>query len=81
MNSFIISQIRTFVPIVVGALVAWLITLGIELDAETQTSLVITLTGVIQAVYYFLVRLLEKKWPQVGVLLGVASKPVYTVNK
>ena len=78
MNSFIISQIRTFVPIIVGALVAWLLTMGIELDADTQAGLVVALTGGLQALYYFVVRLLEKKWPKVGVLLGVASKPVYT---
>lgn len=77
MNSFIISQIRTFVPIIVGAFVAWLVTVGIALDADTQAGLIVALTGLLQGLYYFIVRLLEKRWPKVGVLLGVASKPVY----
>lgn len=46
MNNFVTSQIRTIVPIIVGALVSWLITLGIELDADTQTGLVVFLTGI-----------------------------------
>lgn len=81
MNNFIISQIRTFVPIIVGALISWLLTVGIAIDSDTQAGLIVALTGVIQALYYFIVRLLEKKWPQVGVLLGIASKPVYTETK
>lgn len=78
MNNFVTSQIRTIVPIIVGALVSWLITLGIELDADTQTGLVVFLTGLLQAVYYFIARLIEKKYPQIGgFLLGSQSKPVY----
>ena len=77
MNSFIISQIRTYVPILVGALAAWLLTKGIELDTDTQAGLIVFLTGLLQGLYYLIVRLLEKRWPKVGVLLGVASKPVY----
>lgn len=81
MNSFVISQIRTYVPILVGALVAWLITVGVELDSDTQAGIIVALTGLLQGLYYFIVRLLEKKWPKIGVLLGVASKPVYTEPK
>lgn len=78
MNNFVTSQIRTIVPIIVGALVSWLITLGIELDADSQTGLVVFLTGLLQAVYYFIARLLEKKYPSIGgFLLGSQSKPVY----
>lgn len=77
MNSFIISQIRTYVPILVGALAAWLLTKGVELDTDTQAGLIVFLTGLLQGLYYLIVRLLEKRWPKVGVLLGVASKPVY----
>jgi uncharacterized membrane protein (DUF441 family) len=77
MSDFITSQIRTYVPIVVGALVAWLATLGLNLDASTQTGLVVALTGVTQALYYLIIRLIEKKYPKVGVLLGSAKSPEY----
>ena len=77
MSNLIISQIRTYVPIIVGALVAWLLTLGVQLDAETQAGIIVALTGILQALYYFVVRLLEQKWPKIGVLLGSTSKPIY----
>jgi uncharacterized membrane protein (DUF441 family) len=78
MNSFVTSLIRTYVPIGVGAVIAWLATLGLQLDAETQTSLVIALTGIIQAAYYFIARWIEKRFPQIGtILLGSSKAPVY----
>lgn len=77
MQNLINSFTRTYSPIIIGALVTWLITLGIELDLETQAGLVIALTGVIQAVYYAIVRLIEEKHPKIGVLLGKAITPEY----
>jgi hypothetical protein len=81
MNSFVTSFIRTYVPIVVGAVVSYLVTLGIQLDAETQAGMVVTLTGVSQAVYYAIARFLESKFPKAGVLLGSAKQVVYRENK
>jgi hypothetical protein len=77
MNNFITSQIRTYVPIVVGGLVAWLTTRGFNIDTDTQAGLVVVLTGLLQAVYYFLARLLETWNPKFGTLLGVQSQPKY----
>jgi hypothetical protein len=78
LNDTAISLIRTWVPIAVGAVIAWLATAGLELDIETQTALVIGLTGLIQGAYYALVRIIEKRFPQVGWLLGKAKTPNYT---
>ena len=78
LNDTIISVIRTWVPIAVGAAIAWLATSGLELDAETQTSLVIGITGLIQGAYYTVVRVLENQYPQIGWLLGKAKAPNYT---
>lgn len=77
MSNFVTSQIRTYAPIIVGALIAWLATLGLELDADTQTGLVVALTGVLQAAYYLLARTLESRWPKLGVLLGSSKTPEY----
>lgn len=77
MSNLVTSFIRTYVPIVVGALASYLLTLGIELDAGTQAGLVIALTGVLQAAYYALIRVLERKYPRLGVLLGKAAKITY----
>lgn len=82
MNNFITSQIRTYVPMAVGAVVAYLATLGLDLDANTQSGLIIALTGVLQALYYLVARVVERKWPQVGgLLLGSAKQPTYKKAK
>lgn len=78
MNDFVIGLIRTYVPIGVGALIAWLVTLGVNIDAETQAALVIAGTGVLQAVYYTVVRVVAERFPWVGALLGVNKAPTYS---
>ena len=77
MNSFVTSLIRTWVPIVVGALASYLLTLEVELDAEAQAGLVVGLTAVLQGAYYLIVRVLESRYPKLGVLLGSEAKPKY----
>lgn len=77
MSNFITSQIRTLVPLGVGALVSYFATLGLEIDSDTQSSLIIGLTGIIQAIYYLIVRMLEEKFPKLGILLGSTKKPEY----
>jgi uncharacterized membrane protein (DUF441 family) len=80
LNDTLIGLIRTWVPIGVGAVIAWFTAQGLSLDAETQTAVIVALTGVTQAVYYSVVRLLENKIPAVGWLLGSAKTPVYFNN-
>jgi hypothetical protein len=75
MGNLIPSLIRTYVPIVIGALISWLITLGVEIDDSVQAGLVTALTGLLIAVYYTLIRLLEKKWPALSILLGSSQIP------
>ena len=78
MNNFVISLIRTYVPILVGSVISFLVVnYGLVVDASITTQLVTGLTGVIIAAYYLLARLLERKFPQFGVLLGSTQKPVY----
>jgi len=78
MNNFVTSLIRTYVPIGVGAVAAYLLTKGIELDAEAQLGLVTFLTALLQGAYYLAARLIERKIPQAGtLLLGSAKKPDY----
>lgn len=81
MNSVITSYIRTYVPISVGALASFLATKGFNLDADSQAGLVVFLTGVCQAVYYAIARFLERKFPQLGLLLGSKKQPVYRKDK
>ncbi|WP_018721713.1 hypothetical protein [Salinispora fenicalii] len=81
-NDFLISVIRTAVPVAVGAVLAWLASkTGIILDAESSAALTASTVAVVVAVYYALARALETRWPWLGLLLGRRAKPVYEVSR
>ncbi|MQY07744.1 hypothetical protein [Actinomadura macrotermitis] len=72
------SLIRTFVPLIAGALLAQAAKYGLDLPEGTVTELVTVLST---AVYYALARLLERRLPKAGRLLlslGLTRRsPVY----
>lgn len=70
------SLIRTAVPLLVGSLVSWLATRGVNVDLGATVAVVDTLIG---AVYYAAVRAAEKRWPGAGWLLGAPGAPSYGV--
>lgn len=73
------SIVRTIVPIVVGAVISYFVTAGIELDPEFEGALFLVVTGALQGVYYIAVRLFETYVsPKFGWLLLVAKQPAYT---
>ena len=74
LSDYAVSLIRTWVPMLVGLLATWLLSLGIEFDS---TALELALVSLISGVYYAAVRWLEGKVPWLGVLLGVKSEPTY----
>jgi hypothetical protein len=74
----LISLIRTYVPVAVGWFLTWLATnLGVVLDAESSTGLIVGVTALVTAAYYTLARLLESRWPWLGILLGATKQPAY----
>lgn len=76
------SIVRTFTPIIVGAVVGWFTTQGIALDDGFEAALVIVITSVTSGIYYIAVRLVETYVsPKFGWLLGLAKTPEYTGNK
>ena len=77
MNQLVISLIRTYVPLAVGAALAWLSTeLGIvDLDVQGAQALGV---AIVTGLYYLVARLLERRWPEAGALLGHRSQPDYT---
>lgn len=77
MNDLVTSIIRTIVPSVVGAVLAFLAARGIELDAQAAANLTGFLTALLGSLYYVVVRLIERKHPKAGVLLGKAKQPEY----
>jgi hypothetical protein len=77
LNDKLVSVIRTLVPVVVGAILSWLLVhVGLNLSVDAAGMDAITV-GII-AVYYSAVRLAEQKWTWLGWLLGVPKQPVYT---
>jgi hypothetical protein len=80
MSDFVISQIRTYTPMVAGVVIAWLLAQGI-LDEETSKTMLINmtalLTGLFSGLYYFIVRILAGWKPAFGILLGVNKAPEY----
>lgn len=77
MSNFVTSLIRTYVPIIVGAIISFLTAKGIEIDESSIAGLTAFMTALFSGVYYLVVRLLEKKYPQVGILLGRVKTPDY----
>lgn len=70
--------IRTFVPIIIGALCAWLAReYNVIIDEGTSQELVNTFTAALTAVYYAVFRVLEAKFPAFGWFLGAPTPPVY----
>lgn len=69
------SIVRTIVPVAVGQLVAYLVTLGIVVPEDVESALTVILGFVITSVYYIAIRFLEQKFPKLGALLGWAATP------
>ncbi|UAJ81398.1 hypothetical protein IT072_03595 [Leifsonia sp. ZF2019] len=71
------SLVRTIIPSLAGALVATVVALGLALDADTQSTLIVGLVALIQAAYYALARWIVSRWPSARFLLGTDAAPVY----
>jgi uncharacterized membrane protein len=76
-SDYFISLIRTWVPIAVGVVIAWLTAHGVSTDPTVSAGFVAGFTGLLSGAYYALVRLLEAKFPFLGVLLGVPKSASY----
>lgn len=74
----IIALIRTFVPSLIGAAMAWATAKGFGIDETTSASLSAALVAICTALYYAAVTWLERKVdPAFGWLLGVPKAPSY----
>lgn len=79
-QDYLTAQIRTYVPIGVGALITWLLSLGIDVGAQAQVGLVTFGTALITAGYYTAATAIQKRWPLAGrFLLGSSKAPSYSL--
>ena len=76
-DSMVKGVIRTYVPLLVTVLAGWLATLGVKVDGAQSAMLVTVIGAVAGAAWYALARVLERRWPRAGALLGVPHAPVY----
>jgi hypothetical protein len=72
--------VRTIVPVVVGAVISWLITRGLDLSSY-ENAINAWLLVAVTTLYYALFKWLESKWPAFGWFLGLAKQPVYVDPK
>lgn len=77
MSDLITATLRTAVPAMTVYFTTFLTARGVELDTATITALETALFGLLVAIWYALVRLVARKYPQLESLLGAAKKPVY----
>lgn len=78
LTDYLLSLIRTWVPVGVGAALTWLaMHFNIVLDADMSTTAATVATGLIVGAYYALVRALETQWPGFGRLLGKKAGVTY----
>lgn len=70
------SIVRTIVPLIVGGVLSFTVTLNIPLDPEFEKLLTALLTAFLTALYYVAVRLFETYIsPKLGWMLGLAKSP------
>ena len=78
-NDYMLSLVRTWVPLVIGAGLTWAgQRWGIVLPEDLSTETAIAVTGVAVGLYYGAVRALEMRWPWFGKFLGASKPPAYT---
>lgn len=73
-RDYFASLIRTVVPIVLAAALTKVGITGVEVGGVPLDAV---LSVVCVGLYYAAVRLLEARWPRVGVLLGWPVSPTY----
>jgi len=82
MNDFLVSLIRTWVPVGVGLVIAWVVrNTGLGIDEDTSAQVTAVAVSVATALYYLVVRTLETRWPAFGWLLGVKRAPSYPTGE
>jgi hypothetical protein len=71
------SLIRTGFPSIIGAALFLLVNLlGLQLDADAQTGLVVILVALAQALYYTAARAIAGRFPALSWLVGPDAPPV-----
>lgn len=74
-EALVASLARTFIPAVVGSILGWFATSGLQVDPALEGLLTVVFMAGFTGLYYAAVRFVEEKFPWVGILLGYAKSP------
>ena len=78
MHDYVLSVIRTYVPIAVGSFLTFLaVRFGLEFPADLEDELSIAMVAVVSGLYFAAVRALERRWPWLGWFIGAPRQPTY----
>jgi hypothetical protein len=78
MNDRATGLIRTYVGYGIGAVLAWLLVhTGVDLHGPFQAAVLVLVVALVTNSYYLAIRLLEVRFPFVGVFLGIPKAPDY----
>lgn len=85
LSDFVVSLLRTWVPLAWGAIVTWLTTWGLLTDelATQAQAFAVPLVGIVSALWYMTMRLAETHLPPwlTRLVLGSNKNPVYSPVK
>lgn len=77
-NDKVLGFFRTYIPYGISAGLAWLLLhTGLDLTGEVQVGLIALTVALVTNVYYTTIRLVETRWPWVGIFLGWPKQPEY----
>lgn len=74
------ALVRTFVPMLVGSVLSFFATHGIDVSPQAEEALTVGSSAVLGGTYYFVVSALESRWPVAGLLLGSTARPTYAAK-
>lgn len=82
LQDYLVSQIRTIVPVLMGIAIAKVAKLlGLEIDPTNSAALTDNVTAlsvvIATGIFYAVARALEARWPVAGLLLGWIKAPHY----
>lgn len=78
MKSLFDSLVRTYVPWIAGAVIGWLVSLGVPLDPDVAPQITAALMLAASMLWYFLARVFETYvHPKLGWLIGLPKQPLY----
>lgn len=89
-NAFWLSIVRTYTPYVAGAVISFLVSLGLELPEGSEASLGALIFAVGSGAWYLVARLLEEQGTKRGIkwmsniggyMLGSRNQPEYITEK